>query len=88
MFHPHRESGFAPEFIEEIIVHDIRIGDLQRDLDPVNRVVGLVNGSAGAGGQAPFDAVFAELLACPQEFFCGHGITAFIRKFCRREWFL
>jgi hypothetical protein len=44
----------------------------------VDRVVSLVDGSARTVGQAPFDPVFAEFLARPQEFPAGHRHTVFI----------
>ena len=64
MLEPCGEPRLALEVDEEVLAHRALVRNLQRDVQAVNRVDGLVDGRDRAVGDAPLDAVLAEFLSC------------------------
>ena len=64
MLEPMREPRLALEVGEEVLAHRALVRNLQRDVQPVDRVDGLVDGRDRSFGDAPLDAVLAEFLPC------------------------
>ena len=64
MLEPVREPRLALEVGEEVLAHRALVRNLQRDVQAVDRIDGLVDGRDRSFGNAPLDAVFAEFLPC------------------------
>ncbi len=72
VLHAHRQARLAAELVQEMIIHDARMGNLERHLDAMDCVIRLVHGRPWTIRQTPLDTVFAEFLSGPEQLVAGH----------------
>ena len=73
MLEPMGEPRLALEVDEEVLAHRALVRNLQRDVQSVDRVDGLIDGRDRAFGDPPLDAILAEFLPCFQRHESGRA---------------
>ena len=84
MLEPVREPRFALEVGEEMLAHRALVRNLQRDVQAMDRIDGLVDRRDRPFGNAPLDAVFAEFLSCFERHESAAMVSFVSRRPCSR----